>query len=107
LRLLPQPLYRYADEMQGILDGALFSLGVSNDPEMFLTLEAIADKDGGQHQWHYSLARMSSLKLKASLDEQEIWSVPGYSTIPAAERRTGPYIEAFQGTFDSAMADSK
>ena len=103
LRLLPQPLYRYADEKQGLLDGALFALVVSNDPEMFLTLEAVRERDGDEHQWHYALARMSSLKHTVQLDEAEIWSIPGFYTIPAAERKTGPYVEAFQGTFTSAL----
>ena len=31
LRLLPQPLYRLADEKRKILDGGLFALVVSND----------------------------------------------------------------------------
>jgi hypothetical protein len=103
LRLLPQPLYRYADDEQGLFDGALFALVVSNDPEMFLTLEATRDKDSDKHQWHYSLARMSSLKQAVQLDEREVWSVPGYYTIPAGERKTGPYVEAFQGNFVSAL----
>jgi hypothetical protein len=106
LRLLPQPLYRYTDDKGNILDGALFALVVSNDPEMFLTLEAAAEKDSDKHQWHYALARMSSLKQTVQLDEKEIWSVPGYYTIPAGERKTGPYVEAFQGTFMSALSAS-
>jgi len=46
---------------------------------------------------------MSSHEETVKLDETEIWSVPGYYSIPAAERRAGPYIEAFQGTFSSAL----
>jgi len=103
LRLLPQPLYRYADEKLGLRDGALFGLVVSNDPEMFLTLEAVREGDSDKYQWHFSLARMSSLKLTVQLDENEVWSVPGYYTIPAAERKTGPYVEAYQGAFTSAL----
>lgn len=102
LRLLTQPLYRYADDKQSILDGALFALVVSNDPEMFLLLEARVAA-GDKPQWHYALARMSSLKQTVNLDEKEIWSVPGFYTIPAPERRTGPYVEAYQGKFVSAL----
>jgi hypothetical protein len=106
LRVLPQPLYRYADEKQGLVDGALFALVVSNDPEMFLMLEAIRAKEAKESdkpRWHYSLARMSSLKQTVQLDEKEIWTVPGFYTIPAAERKTGPYIESYQGMFTSAL----
>jgi hypothetical protein len=102
LRLMPQPLYRFADKKQGILDGALFALVVSNDAEMFLLLEAAADAAKEKPKWRYSLARMSSLKHVIRLDDQEIWTIPGYYTIPAAERKAGPYIEAFDGTFTSS-----
>jgi hypothetical protein len=99
LRVLPQPLYRFTDEKQGILDGALFALVVSNDAELLLLLEAANDVAKGKHQWRFSLARMSSLKHVVRLDDAEIWSIPGYYTIPAGERKTGPYIEAYDGTF--------
>jgi hypothetical protein len=69
----------------------------------FLTLEAIDEKDSDKYQWHVSLARMSSLKHTVHLDEEEIWSIPGFYTIPAGERKTGPYVEAFQGTFTSEL----
>ena len=62
LRLLTQPLYRYADEQAGILDGALFAFVVSNDPELFLLLEAGTEVKEGESQWSYRLARMSSLR---------------------------------------------
>jgi hypothetical protein len=105
LRLMPQPLYRFADEKQGILDGALFALVVSNDAEMFLLLEAQGDPTRQLSKWHFSLARMSSLKQTIRLDDQEIWTVPAYYATPAAERKTSPYIEAFDGNFESP-ADS-
>lgn len=103
LRLMPQPLYRYADEKQGLLDGAVFALVVSNDPEMFLILETIRPQGSDEHQWQYSLARMSSLLHTVQLDEQEIWSIPGYYKIPAGERKTGPYMESYQGIFTSML----
>lgn len=99
LRLLPQPLYRYADEPAGILDGALFAFVVSNDPEMFLLLEAASGARAGESRWQYSLARMSSLKETVRLDEKEVWSVPNYWADPGEDRKTGPYVEAKIGTF--------
>jgi hypothetical protein len=103
LRLQPQPLYRFADEQGGIQDGGLFSLVVSNDPELFVLIEAAVDKVMGKPRWQFSLARMSSHQLTVTLDDKEVWSVPGYYSIPAAERRTSPYVEAFQGTFVSTL----
>lgn len=99
LRLMPQPLYRFSDDKLGVLDGALFALVVSNDAEMLLLLEAASDAAASKPQWQFSLARMSSLQHTVRLDDAEIWSIPRYYTIPAAERKTGPYIEALEGTF--------
>src|SRR5438105_5177959 len=93
LRLLPQPIYRFADEKEGVLDGALFAMVVSNDPELFVLLEATSKSAGGKPGWQFSLARMSSLKHTVRLDENEIWSIPSFYRIPPAERKTSPYIE--------------
>lgn len=98
LRLLPRPLYRFADDNADVIDGGLFAFVVSNDPELFLMLEAIRDTAGGGH-WQYSLARMSSQKLSVRLEEKEIWTVPNYWRDPAEDRKTGPYAEARSGTF--------
>jgi len=102
LRLMSQPLYRFSDEKQGVLDGALFGLAVSNDAEMLLLLEAVNDRAAGKATWRYSLARMSSLEHKVRLDDAEIWTIPRYYDVPAAERKTGPYIEGPIGTYRSA-----
>ncbi|HZL90773.1 MAG TPA: hypothetical protein VFB96_20565 [Pirellulaceae bacterium] len=99
LRLLPQPLYRFEDDAAGILDGALFAFVVSNDPELFLLMEARSDVKEGESAWRYSLARMSSQKETVRLDGKEIWSVPNYWRDPAEDRKTGPYVEAKVGTF--------
>ncbi len=103
MRLLPQPLYRYADEKSGLVDGGLFALVVSNDPEMFLILELVRTGDADKPQWHYALARMCSLKQTVRLDDKEIWTIPGFYTLPPADRKTGPYVEAYQGIFTSAL----
>ena len=100
LRLLPQPLYRYADDKAGILDGALFTFVVSNDPEMFLLLEARAEVKKDQPPWRYSLARMSSVKQIVRLDDKEIWSVPNYWREPTEDRKTGHYVEAKAADYD-------
>src|SRR5262245_9327523 len=41
LRLLTQPLYRFADDKSSVIDGSLFAFVVANDPELFLMLEAV------------------------------------------------------------------
>jgi hypothetical protein len=99
LRLMSQPLYRFSDDKQGILDGALFGLAVSNDAEMLLLLEAVNDQATRKATWRYSLARMSSLEHKVRLDDAEIWTIPRYYDIAPDERKTGPYIEGPIGTY--------
>jgi hypothetical protein len=98
LRLLPQPLYRYADEKSDILDGALFAFVVTNDPELFLLLEAVTGATD-ELEWRYSLARMSSQKLSVRLGDTEIWSVPNYWQDATEDRRTGPYVESEIGKY--------
>src|SRR5207249_1176358 len=71
LRLLTTPLYRFSASDQGIFDGALFAFAISNDPDMFLLLEATAQPP----RWQYSLARMSSVAEIVRLDDAEVFSV--------------------------------
>jgi hypothetical protein len=104
LRLLPAPLYRWSDQATGIVDGGLFTFVVSNDPELFLLLEAAREKDGDEPQWRYSLARMSSLRMAVQLDGKEVWTSPNYWQDPQEDRKTGPYVEARIGTFEPRLA---
>jgi hypothetical protein len=97
LRLLTQPLYRYADEEAKVIDGGLFAFVVSNDPELFLLLEAIGA--GDKAHWEFSLARMSSQRLTVHLDDKETWTVTNYWQDPTEDRKIGPYVEARFGTF--------
>lgn len=75
LRLLTTPIYRYADESEGILDGAVFAFVHGTDPEVFLVFESRTDKDG-KAGWHYNLAPMTCWAVTASRDGKEIWSLP-------------------------------
>lgn len=99
LRLLPQPLFRFADEKGEIADGGLFAFVVSNDPELFLLLEATHNTGDGAGHWQFSLARMSSQEMVVRLDDKEVWSVANYWQDPTEDRKTGPYVEAKIGTF--------
>jgi hypothetical protein len=50
--LLPQPVYRYADQSKGIIDGAVFSFAPFNDPEAVLALDAI--QSGNATSWQFT-----------------------------------------------------
>jgi hypothetical protein len=97
--MLTQPLYRFADDKAGVIDGGLFAFVVSNDPELFLMLEVVNGMGGSEAHWKFSLARMSSLKMAVRLGDREVWTVPNYWREPTEDRRTGPYVESKFGTF--------
>jgi hypothetical protein len=82
-RLLPQPLYRTPADVEG--DLGLFVFVQGTDPECVLLLEATAEKT-----WRYSLTRQSKWKLRAQLDEKEVWQVDP-SPRPGAEPRS-PFL---------------
>lgn len=74
LRLLPQPIYRYAVEDEKLLDGALFAFVQGTDPEVILMIEARGYEAAAK--WHYAITRRSHFALEAELDDQPVWSVP-------------------------------
>lgn len=77
LRLLTQPIYRYGDGEGEPADGALFAFVQGTDPEVLLQIES--RRDGNGPRWHYALARMNSVTLRAFYNEKQVWSV---STLP-------------------------
>jgi hypothetical protein len=77
LRLLTQPIYRYAQTTPEAPDGALFAFVEGTDPELFLVIEAGRREQGAV--WLYTLARMNSIALRVTHKGREVWSVP---TIP-------------------------
>jgi hypothetical protein len=85
LRLLDRPIYTYADEKQGIIDGALFALSYGTNPEVLAQIEArlIDDKPA----WHVTFARMSAAEITVKLDGKELWAVEAMK----ADDPTGSY----------------
>jgi hypothetical protein len=73
MRLLTQPVFRYASEADRVADGGLFAFVQGTDPEVFLMLEA-RETDGGS-AWHYALARMNSTIFKVNYRDKEVWAV--------------------------------
>jgi hypothetical protein len=82
LRLLSQPIARYASTKHHVIDGGLFTFVEATDPEAFLLLEV---KDAGEKlQWHFAMARMASVKMQASFQDNVVWQV---KTLPFEEYR--------------------
>lgn len=105
LRLLTQPLYRFADEPAGILDGGLFALALGNDAEALILLQA-QTRPAKAPAWQFSLARLTFQSLRLELDGHEIWSVPRFSTIPSGERKSNSYLEAQEGFYAPEKSQS-
>jgi hypothetical protein len=71
LRLLTKPLYRYEARDGDASDGALFAFVQTTDPEVLLLIET--QSRGGALAWHYAVARMSMVNLRAEHKDQIVW----------------------------------
>jgi hypothetical protein len=74
LRLLSNPLYRYAAEEKGVIDGAVFAFVLGTDPELLLVLEAQKTGDGGQI-WVYRFEAMTYWAVEVKREGRSVWSV--------------------------------
>lgn len=74
LRLLVQPVHRYEDEANNVIDGAVFIIAHGTNPQVILQIEAVADET--PPRWKYSLAREGSGETHVLLDGKEVWTVP-------------------------------
>jgi hypothetical protein len=70
LRLLTQPIYRYADDKA--VDGALFTFVQGTDPEVFILLEA--QKQDDATNWRFAATRMNGVSFKLRYNEHEVWA---------------------------------
>jgi hypothetical protein len=72
LRMMAQPIYRYAEE--AAVDGAIFTFAQGTDPEAFLFFESRTDKGIGQ--WYFGMAAACVWELHAKRGDREVWSRP-------------------------------
>ena len=75
LRILPQPIHRYADAEAGILDGSIFVITYGLNPEILLLVE-LRRSDGRQPTWQHASARISFAELHVLYDGREVWTEP-------------------------------
>ncbi len=88
-RLLTQPLYRYVNSEEPVVDGALFVFDQGTDPETFLLIEA--RQVDGKAQWQYGLARMNSVGMRVNHRGKEVWAAPLLPWEQVRDRRE-PYM---------------
>jgi hypothetical protein len=70
LRLLNQPVYRYESPEAEVIDGGLFALVETTDPEVWVLLEAIEHNE--KTIWQYGLARMNADACEVRLDDKPV-----------------------------------
>jgi len=73
LRLLPQPVYSYADAEGGIVDGAIFvsAMNGTNPTALFLVE---LQKDGDATKWKFAVGAMTDGGVIVKFDGKEVWS---------------------------------
>lgn len=74
LRLMPKPLYRYESTDPELLDGAIFSLTYTTDPEVLVLVEARKTAQG--FRWMYGFGRMNVGDVTVYENDKMIWSAP-------------------------------
>jgi hypothetical protein len=74
LRLIPRPIHRYSDPDRGQIDGAIFLMTYSTNPEVILVIELV--KEGQKNVWKYAFNRIAYAELHVDLDGKEVWRQP-------------------------------
>ena len=79
LRLLTQPIHRYASPRDGLIDGGVFAFAKGTNPEVLLIIEAIAAAN--ETGWRIGWARMTSRECEVRDGENVVWNAR-YSRFP-------------------------
>jgi hypothetical protein len=81
LRLMPQPLYRYPENVDGAVDGSLFVFALATDPELIVLIKQPADAD--DPVWKVAFARFGNLAMEVKDRDRTLWTcergIPGRS----------------------------
>ena len=72
LRLMSQPLFRYAEKTPEAIDGAIFAFGMATDPELLVLLEV--GEEAKSPVWRLAFARFGNQSMTVKDGEQKIWS---------------------------------
>jgi hypothetical protein len=72
LRAIPQPVLRYKDALESVIDGAAFLMAHETEPECVLLLEAVSGSDGTV--WRYGAIAIGSAEFHIELDGREFYT---------------------------------
>ena len=104
LRLMANPLHRYAATDASGREGAVFALVTTTDPEIVLLIESRKVKGG--REWVWAAARMHFRPLQLKLADKVVWEVP--AAAPPWDKIRGPegrYIILEWATAEAAAKD--
>jgi hypothetical protein len=85
MRLLPTPVYRYADPEAGIQDGAVFAFCASGTNPTLVLLVELSQPQGKKAKWQYSLSRMTVREVTVKLDERVVYEQAYTGLLPVLE----------------------
>ena len=71
LRLLSQPLHRFASKKYATTDGAVFAFASGTDPEALLVIRGSSENQ----KWEYAFLRSMYYELTAKLRDKQVWRV--------------------------------
>lgn len=72
MRLLPRPLFRYAESAESAVDGAVFGFtGTGTNPDLLLLLDLTVDEG-----WRFGFAGMTAEGLVVQLGDKTVWEFP-------------------------------
>jgi hypothetical protein len=104
LRLLPQPIHRYAAPKKGVVTGGLFTLVHGTDPEIFVLIEA-RGKDAANVRWQYAVTRMTGSALRLRLRDKEVWTAEMLTTREATDHEL-PYTTFYFNDVPEFLKDA-
>jgi hypothetical protein len=104
LRLLPQPIHRYAAPKKGVVTGGLFTLVHGTDPEIFVLIEA-RGKDAAAARWQYAVTRMTGSALRLRLRDKEVWTAEMLTTRQATDHER-PYTTFYFNEVPEFLKDA-
>lgn len=93
LRLLSQPIHRYADADRKVIDGAAFALVYGTNVETVAFLEAIETTG---RQWQIGFARMAGaeLEVRDKTSDRVIWSAPRLDGRDGPQGASWSYVQS-------------
>ena len=89
LRVLPQPIYRYGEESDESLDGAIFAFLRESDLETLLVIDAEKQEDGPP-RWVFDCSRVSISHQEMKRKGKIVWSRP-FTSFANVQRPNAPY----------------